>query len=229
MEDAARGPVRSRRGRRFEAVHKWSATAAAVVALAISMYNFFELQRSPNVDVALPHLIRLEKVGHGVRLYVQPTLSTRFKSENVEVIRDARLKLIPTGPISSSKSPTFYWRQSVEWRYNPSTDTVNNNWSSDPAPFIVSQDKPQQPSFEFRAQNWMYKAGQYNGSLEMHRSADRAPLIKKFCLIISDSAVNELQNPQPSNLTIRFFRNDLPQFASSASPGCYRRDADTED
>ncbi|MFI1537735.1 hypothetical protein [Streptomyces anandii] len=201
----------------------------SVLALGISLWNVFELRRSPSVDVSLPHLIRLEKVGHGVRLYVQPTVSTRFKSDKVEVIRDARLKLAPVGSISSTKTPTFYWRQSVQWSYDPSTDTVNNNWSSDPAPFIVSQDKPQQPSFEFRAQNWMYQAGQYDGALELHREGGNAPLIKKFCLIISKSAVNELQNPQPSNLTIRFFRNDLPQFASSPSPGCYRRDADTED
>ncbi|MEU6666037.1 hypothetical protein [Streptomyces sp. NPDC046727] len=210
-------------------MHTWSATVAAVVALAISLYNFFELQRSPNVDVTLPHLIRLEKVGHGVRLYVQPTLATRFKSEKVEVIRDARLRLIPTGSLTSSKKPNFYWRKSVEWKYDPTTGTVNNTWSSDPAPIIVSQDKPQQPSFEFRAQNWMYQAGQYDGSLELRRSADRVPLTKKFCLIISEPAVNELQNPQPPNLTIRFFRNDLPNFASSPSPDCYRRDTDTED
>ncbi len=229
MEDAARRPLRSRRGRRFDAVHKWSATVAAVVALAVSLYNFFELRRSPDIDVTLPHLIRLEKVGHGVRLYVQPTVSTRFKTEKVDVIRDARLDLTPTGSLSSSARPVFYWRQSVEWRYDPTTDTVNNNWSGDPAPFIVSQDKPQQPSFEFRAQNWMYKAGQYDGSLELRRAGDQNPSIKKFCLIISEPAVNELQNPQPSNLTIRFFRNDLPQFSSSASRGCYRGDADTED
>ncbi|WP_234337945.1 hypothetical protein [Streptomyces sp. NRRL WC-3725] len=210
-------------------MHKWSATAAAVVALAVSLYNFFELRRSPTVDVTLPHLIRLEKVGHGVRLYVQPTVSTRLRSEKVEVIRDARLRLTPTGSISSSKKPAFYWRQSVARRYDPATDTVNNTWSSDPAPFIVGQDQPQQPSFEFRAQNWMYQAGRYNGFLELRRSADHTPLVKKFCLIISQSAVNELQSPQPANLGVRFFRNDLPQFASSASPDCYRRDADTED
>ncbi|MGW2743929.1 hypothetical protein [Streptomyces sp. NPDC001450] len=227
MEDAAQRPNRSRRRRRFDAVHKWSATGAAVVALAISLYNFAELQRQPKVDVALPHLLRLEKSGNGVRFYVQPTVSTRFKSENVEVIRDARLQLTPTGPIASSKRPVFYWRESVTWYYDPDTDTVNNHWSTDPAPFIVSQDKPQQPSFEFLADNWMYQAGQYQGSLEMLRSGGRDHLIKRFCLIISESAVNELQNPQPPDQTIRFFRNDLPKFTSSGkSSNCYRRDTD---
>ncbi|MFG2286554.1 hypothetical protein ACGFOU_10905 [Streptomyces sp. NPDC048595] len=208
-------------------MHKWSATAAAVVALAISLYNFAQLQRQPNIDIALPHLFRLEKLGSDVRFYVQPTVSTKIKSENVEVFRDARIQLTPTGTILRSKRPTFYWRESVAWYYDPTTDTVNNHWSSDPAPFIVSQDKPQQPSFEFRADNWTYRAGRYEGSLELLRSGDRTPLTKRFCLIISEAAVNELQNPQPPDQTIRFFRNDLPKFASSgSSSGCYRRDTD---
>ncbi|MFF0127321.1 hypothetical protein ACFYTG_16565 [Streptomyces mirabilis] len=227
MEDTPRRPAKSRRRRRFDAVHKWSATAAAVVALAISLYNFAELQRQPTLDMTLPHLIRLEKAGNEVHFYVQPTVATRFKSENVEVIRDARLYLTPSGSISSSKRPAFYWRESEAWSFDSNTGTVNPAWSSDPAPFIVSQDKPQQPSFEFLAGNWMYKAGRYEGSIELRRSADHTPLIKRFCLIISDAAVNELTHPQPPDQTIRFFRNDLPKFtASGNSPDCYRRDTD---
>ncbi|MCX4632778.1 hypothetical protein [Streptomyces sp. NBC_01443] len=208
-------------------MHKWSATAAAVFALAISLYNFAELRRQPSTEMTLPHLFRLEKLGNGVRFYVRPTVSTRFKSENVEVINEARLRLTPADTNSISKRPVFYWRESVEWYYDPNSDTVNNHWSGDPAPFIVSQDKPQQPSFEFRANDWMYQAGRYEGSLTLLRSGDRSPLARRFCLIISEAAVNEMQNPQPPDQTIRFFRNDLPKFASSGSDaGCYRRDMD---
>ena len=227
MEDAAKRPVRSRRRRRFEAVHKWSATAAAVVALAFSIYNFAELQRKPNIDVTLPHILRLENAGTAVQFYVQPTVFTRFKSENVEVIRDARLQLTPTGSISSLKRPVFYWRQSVTWFYDPDTDTINDHWSGDPAPFTVSQDKPQQPAFMFRADNWTYQAGRYEGSLELLRSADRSPLTKRFCLIVSEAAAKELKNAEKTNLTIKWFLNDLPKFTSSRnSPDCYRRDID---
>ncbi|MFF2196469.1 hypothetical protein [Streptomyces sp. NPDC058157] len=226
MEDAAQRPARSLRRQQFEAVHKWSSTAAAVVALAISLYNFAALQRQPEIDMALPHLFRLEKLGNDVRFYVQPTVSARVKSENVEVIRDARLRLALTGG-SSADAPVFYWRESVTWYFNPDTGTVDNHWGSDPAPFIVSQDQAQQPSFAFRAGHWMYRAGRYEGSLELLRSGNRAPLTKKFCLVISDAAVHELENPQPPEQTIRFFRNDLPKFASyGSSADCYRRDTD---
>jgi hypothetical protein len=227
MEDAARRPERFRRRRRFEAVHKWSATAAAVVALAFSVYNFAELQRKPNVELTLPHVLRLENAGTAAQLYVQPTVSTRFKSENVEVIRDAHLKLSPAGAISSSKRPVFYWRETVTWQYDPDTDTVNNHWSSDPTPFTVSQDKPQQPPFKFRADNWTYQAGRYEGSLQLLRSADHTPLTKKFCLIISEAAAKELKDAEKTNLTIKWFLNNQPKFtASGNSPECYRRDID---
>ncbi|MFF1342584.1 hypothetical protein ACFVYT_32715 [Streptomyces sp. NPDC058290] len=149
MEDSETRPLGSHRRQRFEVVHKWSATATAVVALAISIYNFAELHRQPDIEMTLPHLFRLEKLGNGVRFYVRPTVSTRFKSENVEVIAEAQLRLTPADVTSTSRRPVFYWRESVEWYYDPDSDTVNNHWSGDPAPFIVSQDKPQQPSFEF--------------------------------------------------------------------------------
>ncbi|UXY32068.1 hypothetical protein [Streptomyces sp. HUAS TT20] len=204
-------------------MHKWTATVAAVSALAISLYNFAELQRQPSVDMTLPHLIRLEWKDNEVHFYVQPTVATRFKTESVEVIRDARLHLAPTGSISSSKRPAFYWEESDVWAYNLTSGSIDPTWSNDPAPFIVSQDKPQQPAFKFSASNWIYQAGRYEASLELLRSADHTPLIKRFCLIISDAAINELKNPQPPDQTIRFFRNDLPKFTSSgSSPGCYR-------
>ncbi|GHF21987.1 hypothetical protein GCM10014715_89800 [Streptomyces spiralis] len=219
--------AKSRRRRRFESVHKWSATGAAVGALSISLYNFAELQRQPAVDMTLPHLIRLEKQDNEVGFYVQPTVVTRFKSESIEVIRDARLHLTPTGSLSSSDRPAFYWRETDTWAYNPTSESVDPTWSSDPAPFIVSQDKPQQPSFRFVAKDWMYQAGRYEASLELLRSAGRAPLIKKFCLIISQAAANELKNPQPPSQNVRFFRNDLPKYTSSSNyPSCYRRDTD---
>ncbi|MGW1984278.1 hypothetical protein ACWCPJ_17680 [Streptomyces collinus] len=161
-----------------------------------------------------------------MHFYVQPTIATRFKSDNVEVFSDARLRLTPTGSISTSKRPAFYWRESDTWAYHADSGSIDPTWSSDPAPFIVSQDKPQQPAFKFLASDWMYQAGRYEASLELLRSANR-PLITKFCLIISAAAVGELNNPQPPDQTIRFFRNDLPKFTSASdSPGCYRRDTD---
>lgn len=214
----------SRRAR-LDSVHKWAATLAAVVALAFSSYNFAELQQKPRIDVDLPHLLRTGPVDNGTVFQIQPTVSTRFKTQDVEVIRDAHLQLTPVGSISSSKMPIFYWHETGAYVYDFTSDQVNYHWSGDPAPFIVSQDKPQQPTLNFWVDNWTFQPGRYEGTLELSRSGNRIPLIKKFCLLLSKKAVDEIHGA--GQRQIFFFRDDLPKFhSSSKSPGCYRRETD---
>ncbi|MFH9966514.1 hypothetical protein ACH4PR_34815 [Streptomyces mirabilis] len=210
---------------RFDSVHKWAATLAAVIALSLSSYNFAELQQKPRVDVTLPHLLRVGPVGNGIGFQIQPTVSTRFKTQDVEVIRDAHLQLTPVGPISSLKKPIFYWHETGTYVYDFASDKVNYRWTSDPAPFIVSQDKPQQPTLNFWADNWTFQPGQYEGSLQLSRSENQNPLTKKFCLVVSKKAADE--NRGAEQRQIFFFRDDLPKFhSSSKSPNCYRRETD---
>ncbi|ASN25559.1 hypothetical protein LK07_17670 [Streptomyces pluripotens] len=224
MNGTDEGATGSRR-MSFESVHKWSATLAAVVALAFSIYNFAELQKKPKIDVTLPHLLRTGPVDNGVVFQIQPTVSTRFKTQDVEVIRDAHLQLTPVGSISSLKKPIFYWHETGTYVYDFSSDEVNYRWTSDPAPFVVSQDKPQQPTLAFWADNWTFQPGQYEGSLRLSRSENHSPLIENFCLIISKGAANEIRGA--AQRRIFFFRDDLPKFHSSGkSPQCYRRETD---
>jgi len=223
-DDRATEPRRTR----FENVHKWAATlaaVAAVVALVFSLYNFSELQQKPRIDETLPHLSRIGPVGNGTTFQIQPTVSTRFKTQDVEVIRDAHLQLTPVGSISSSKKPIFYWHETGAYDYDFASDQVNYRWTSDPAPFIVSQDKPQQPTLVFWADNWNLQPGQYEGSLQLSRSENHTPLTKKFCLIVSKKAADEIHGAEQRQ--IYFFRDDLPKFhSSSKSPACYRRETD---
>ncbi|MFE5811080.1 hypothetical protein ACFQ7S_35145, partial [Streptomyces sp. NPDC056491] len=107
----------SRRSR-FDNAHKWAATLAAVAALAFSIYNFAELQQKPRIDVTLPHLLRTGPVDHGTAFQIQPTVSTRFKTPDVEVIRDAHLQLTPVGSISSAGKPIFYWHETGTYVYD---------------------------------------------------------------------------------------------------------------
>ncbi|MEU2865281.1 hypothetical protein ABZ672_44435 [Streptomyces mirabilis] len=224
MNDTDERATESHR-RRFDGVHKWAATLAAVVALAFSIYNFNELQQKPRIDVTLPHLLRIGPVGNGTAFKMQPTVSTRFKTQDVEVIRDAHLQLTPVGSNSPSKKPIFYWSETGTYVYDSVSDSINYRWTADPAPFIVSQDKPQQPTFTFQADSWIFQPGQYEGSLQLSRSGNRKPLTAEFCLIISKKAANEIRGAEQRQ--IFFFRNDLPKFHSSGvSPGCYRRETD---
>ncbi|MEU1709466.1 hypothetical protein ABZ478_29585 [Streptomyces sp. NPDC005706] len=209
---------------RFDSVHKWAATLAAVVALAFSIYNLAELQRKPRTDLTLPHLVRIGLRDDGIAFEIQPTVSTRFKAQDVEVIRDARLQMSPVGSISSLRKPIFYWREIGKYVLDPASDQLNYQWSSDPAPFIVSQDKPQQPTLNFWADNWTLQPGRYEGSLRLNRAGNGSPLTKDFCLIVSKKAADEFHGADQKQ--IFFFRDDLPKFHSSSTPGCYRRETD---
>ncbi|MBB4986731.1 MULTISPECIES: hypothetical protein [Streptomyces] len=224
MNDTDAGATEFRRTR-FDSVHTWAATLAAVVALAFSIYNFTELQQKPRIDVTLPHLLRTGPVGNGTVFQIQPTVSTRFKTQDVEVILDAHLELTPVGAIPSSKKPIFYWHETGTYVYDFNSDQINYSWTSDPAPFIVSQDKPQQPTLVFWADDWTFQPGQYEGSLQLSRSGNRGPLTEKFCLDVSKKAADEIHGA--GQRQIFFFRDDLPRFHSSGkSPDCYRRETD---
>ncbi|MFJ9729518.1 hypothetical protein ACIRP3_43015 [Streptomyces sp. NPDC101209] len=221
-DDATAPPRRSR----FEGVHKWAGTTAGVVALAFSLYNFVELQKKPEIDLALPHLMRIGLVGKDTHFYLQPTVSTRIKTQNVEVIRDARFHLNPVGSISSLKKPVFYWKEVGTWNFDPAAEWISYRWSADPAPFLVSQDKPQQPTLLFQANGWSFQPGRYEGSLQLSRSGNRGPVVKNFCLIISKKAVDEIRGGAKRE-DIFYWRNDMPKaLASSKYSGCYVREAE---
>lgn len=173
MVDSDESSTASRRNH-FAAVHTWAATAAGVVALALSIYNFAELQQKPKIDLALPHLMRIGLDGKDTHFYIQPTVSTRVKTQDVEVIHNARFQLTPTGPISS-KGPIFYWKEVGTWDFDAVAEFISYKWSGDPAPFLVSQDKPQQPIFLFQADSWSFQPGRYDGSLQLSRSGNRNP------------------------------------------------------
>ncbi|MFF4098252.1 hypothetical protein [Streptomyces sp. NPDC001903] len=213
------------RSSRFDAVHKWAATVAAVVALSFSLYNFTELQKKPETDLALPHLMRIGMMGMDTHFYVQPTVSTRVRTQDVELVRGARLDLRPAGATSPPKRPTFYWKEVGTWNFDPAQEWLSYRWSGDPAPFMVSQDKPQQPIFLFQADRWSFQPGRYEGSLQLDRAGGRGPLASKFCILISKKAADEIRTGA-SREGIYFFRNDLPKFSGSAYPGCYVRETD---
>lgn len=77
----------------------------------------------------------------------------------------------------------------------------------------------------FQADGWSFQPGRYEGSLQLNRAGKRDPLTKKFCVLVSKKAVDEIRNGA-SREGIYFFRNDLPKFSGSKYSGCYVRETD---
>ncbi|MGA5199483.1 hypothetical protein [Streptomyces exfoliatus] len=205
-------------------MHTWTVTATSLAALAVSLYTFALFQRKPRLDVTLPHILRIEQQGGNILFYIQPTLSVRVKTEEVGVIGDTRLRLLPPSSIPSLKAPKFYWSGDGAWAYNATSDTLAYRWAGDPGPFTVSQETPQHPTLLFQADNWSFQPGRYEGSLQLYRPGNSIAVTKEFCLDISRKAVDSFRSGKQSN-QFYVFRNDLPDLPSSGeSAGCYALD-----
>ncbi|MBZ9594180.1 hypothetical protein NRK68_03065 [Streptomyces yangpuensis] len=201
--------------RRFDAVHLWITTGASLIALAVSLYNLVVLHRQPDVDVALPHVVRLEPRGPegNVHLFLQPTISSRVRAEDVEIITDAELRLLPGDP--KLARPAFYWDESGTYSYDHASNRLSYQRTADPTPLVVAQDSPQQPTLLFNAHAWTVGPGRYEGMLVLHRASTGSPIEKPFCLTVSAAAVRAF-TAAPER-TFFELRDDVP-----GTPGaCY--------
>ncbi|MEU9037719.1 hypothetical protein AB0D45_22840 [Streptomyces sp. NPDC048352] len=202
---------------RLRTGHTWVASVASVVALAFSGYNFSQLQEDPRIDLTLPKVLRLEYDPTGISLFRQPTVSTRFDTEDVEMVTDLRLTMRRTG--GKSPSPDFYWARTVKWLFKPGAGgkgEIVYEFLADPAPFTVTQTQPQQHSIRFRTNNWNLSPGTYEGTLSVHRASTRAPVEQTFCLVLRPPDVTLLKNPSQEGWYE--FRRDVPGHEEG---GCY--------
>ncbi|MET7295644.1 hypothetical protein ABZS79_26515 [Streptomyces griseoloalbus] len=199
--------------RRFDLAHSWTNTVAGLAALALSAYNFIQLERDPDVDVSLPHIVRVAQ-GQDVWLYLQPTLSTRLETQKVEVVTEARLKMERSD--GDGERSAFFWDETGSFSYDADTKQLTYQRVADPSPLIVSRDKPQQPVMLFNAVGWNFAPGRYEGTLTLNRASGRSPLVSRFCVMVSDQAAASFK--KVGQFTHRDFRDDVP---NTDSRTCY--------
>ncbi|MFD9304214.1 hypothetical protein ACFWCB_16435 [Streptomyces sp. NPDC060048] len=218
MSSAAEASDRQGR-RRFDAVHLWSTTVTGAAALGIALFNLVTLQADPQTDVTLPHVLRVAQGGE-VWLYLQPTLSTRYRTETVEVIDGARLELRRTGAPPAEPVPAFYWDEIGSFDYNFDSNDLNYRRVADPAPLLVTQDKPQQPLMLFVAERWAFRPGRYEGELTLQRSGDRGDITHRLCVLVTAEAMDKFKaGGQRKHFD---FRNDRPRPPGTPpDPSCY--------
>ncbi|MFD8410169.1 hypothetical protein ACFV2Q_00085 [Streptomyces sp. NPDC059650] len=215
-EPAAHGPGRGR----LEAAQVWTATLTGLAALGISLFNLAELQQAPKVSVALPHLVRIEPRApqHTVHLFVQPTITTRFRAEDVEVITAVRLQLKAAAP--KGGRPRFRWNESGAWNYDFASNRLKYDRTADPSPLVVTQDKPQQPTLLFDSSDWTLRAGRYDGALVLERASSRTPITRPFCLLITPEALRTFRAAPEREFYELRNDNDTPS-PTAPRPSCY--------
>ncbi|TQK52046.1 hypothetical protein FBY35_2471 [Streptomyces sp. SLBN-118] len=200
-------------------LHLWSSTLAGVVALGISLYNLSTLRESPQIDATLPHLLRIGQ-GENVYLFLQPTISVRHKTQDVDVVTSVRLDLRPDGQAAPAERPRFFWDDSITWELNRKTGGLDYVHAEDPAPLVINQDNPQQPIMSFVAKDSNLTAGRYLGTLTLYRASRREPLTEEFCLTVSGDDLKAFATPGKDPYFI--FRNDDPDSVDRHAD-CYVR------
>ncbi|MEU8943061.1 hypothetical protein AB0C97_34180 [Streptomyces goshikiensis] len=209
----------SRRRLRAQTLHPWINTLAATAALVFSWLTYSALPPDePDTEVALPRVIKLRWREDYTSLFIQPTVSTRFDTKNVEMVNDLELSLRPDNAFASPHvAPRFNWNQTVEWLYREDKESIWWEFLSDPGPFMVTQEEPRQPAVEFTADEWRPAPGRYIGTLTVHRASHRDPLGKEFCLVLTQEDITDLQNRKEKTAPDEF-RSDAPE---AAKDGCY--------
>ncbi|MFD3473139.1 hypothetical protein ACFWWM_43895 [Streptomyces sp. NPDC058682] len=216
-DSAQRDAPRPRSRSRYELAHSWTASVVGVLALGLSIYNLVMARQEPDVDVALPHVVRVAQ-GQDAWVYFQPTLTTRVKSERVEVITQVELRLHPMR--SAGRPPQFLWDEISAFTYDAAARNLNYKYVADPHPLLVSQDGPQQPTLLFAASRWTFTAGRYEGALILHKASRKRPLIREFCFVVSKDAEATMRTAGQNRF--HSFRDDLHDDAQSkAAKGCY--------
>ncbi|MFE9842810.1 hypothetical protein [Streptomyces goshikiensis] len=212
-------PGPSRRRLRAQTLHPWINSLAATAALVISYLTYSALPpKEPDTEVALPRVIKVHWYEGLTSLFIQPTVSTRFDTKNVELVNDLTLSLQPDSV--PRVAPQFKWHQTVKWLYREDRETIWWEFLSDPGPFMVTQEEPKQPSVEFIAEGWHPTPGRYTGTLTVHRAGQRDPLAKEFCLVFTPHNIAELRNRKEETAPDEF-RSDTPVVAKD---GCYHWD-----
>ncbi|MGV9992083.1 hypothetical protein [Streptomyces sp. NPDC003374] len=167
------------------------------------------------MDVTLPHIARVAQ-GKDTWLYLQPTLSTRLRTERVEIVTHVELRLRPVG--GSVRAPAFFWDETGSFSYDHTTHRLTYERVADPGPLVVAQGAPQQPLLLFNAVGWNLAAGRYDGTLTFRRASGQRPLRKRFCLVVSQGAAATIREAQ--QYTFHDFRNDVPG-SDPGRTGCY--------
>lgn len=203
---------------RFYRIQTWTTVVTAVtavVALVLAIMNYSQLHRQPTVQIAMPKVIRIAQGPYYTDLYIGPSFTTQGPTGAAGAISSIRAEL--QGPPGVSK-PRFYWGGVVEFVQDPASYTVKTIYKSDPAPMVVTQDKPQQVFLRFTTVVPTFTVGRWQGSL-ITEIRGQSPLVAPFCI---DITATDLQTIQHANGSSNFnFRNDQPA-VGGPRPDCYK-------
>ncbi|WP_327695178.1 hypothetical protein [Streptomyces sp. NBC_00459] len=185
--------------------------------MSLSIYNLVLFHERPAIKLSLPHVLRVGQNGNAY-FFMQLTIAAPKKTEDLEIVTDVDFQLNPEGKSDRSPRARFWWDEVIRFKRRP-----EDGWehAGDPNPFVIAQDKPQMPFLSFVAEDWKFAAGEYKGTLTLHRASGQQSLIEEFCLIFTQKDIEELAKEKGEDWWYPY-RNDDPS-GSDQHGDCYVR------
>lgn len=189
---------------------------AALAALILSLITTVQINRSPDMSLIMPRILRITHGFGKMYVYIQPTFTVYQKTDVTSVVTSVRLNLTP--PQSNFAPPHFYWLDTVELIDDPQRGKIVK-YASDPAPIVVTPDKPQVPMLRFLAEPALLAVGRWRGSVTVERQG-QSPLVGEFCIDISADNISTFSDLGDAHV----MRNDqsFQSPSSTQASNCYR-------
>jgi len=195
-----------------ERLNTWVPMVTAVAALALSFVTWAQSQRTPEVTMNLPSIIRIgAATAPSFDVYLQPSFSVPRSYDSTARISSVRLEFSRDGDAESV--PNFYWHDSGRFGQH---DEGGFGWTyaADPGPFIVGAEEPQRPTIRFSALEQRISPGRWTGTITAARGPGQEALVERFYVVVSEANMSDYDP-----LRIIDFRNDIP----NSSTDCYWR------
>jgi hypothetical protein len=199
-----------------ERLNTWVPMVTAVAALALSVVTWAQSQRTPEVTMNLPSIIRIgAESPESFDVYLQPSFSVPRSYDSTARISAVQFAFSLEGAVET-RAPNFYWHDSGIFGQ---LDEGGFGWTyaSDPAPFIVGHQEPQRPTIRFIALDERISPGHWTGSITAARGPGQEALVERFCVVVSEANILDY-----TAFGIIDFRNDIP----NAPTDCYWRPDD---
>ena len=208
----APGPVRPW----FERIQTFTGIVTGIAALTLSIMNWIQLNHRPSVTMTMPSLIRISQGTDYANVYLQPTFTVAEKTDLTGIVSWVRLEVEPLAGSAAPPAPRLFWEETVDFVYNAQSGEADYRYLSDPAPIVVTQDKPQLPYILFESDR-PFGAGDWQWRVIAERQ-HQTPLVAEMCVHLSTEDVTQLKEQGLARyLVFRAIRS------TSSASACYRR------
>jgi hypothetical protein len=175
---------------------RWAPLLWALLSLPLSATALYVSLQQPEVMMILPDQVRVAQGRQtgAAYLYLQPAFVSTGTNDRVEVIRDMRVEVIPTG----GEAVDFEWSEELRLVSDPATGGLSYEYVADAVPILISPREAAAPLALFKAPpGWFFAPGGYTFRLIADRVISGQPLTDEFRVTLSAENVEFLAEPGP--------------------------------